>query len=315
MDQRIANLPALPDADLQSLAADFARAARSAATERGYASDWRDFERWCQVNRYQPIPATPQTIGLYLTDRAKTLKVATLKRRLVTITQAQRLAGHPVDTQDPALRDVFAGIRRVIGAKQTPKQALVTQELRAVLKALPSGLVGARDRAILLVAFAGALRRSELVALDVGDLTFAADGVVLDLGKTKTDQEGIGQRVGLPRGRKDDPAEAVQIWLRIARITEGAVFRAIDRRGVVGERLSGEAVAKIVKRAVARIGLDPSLYAGHSLRSGFCTSASQGGAELVNIAQHARHRRLETTAGYVQHAKILRNPAARATGL
>jgi integrase len=308
-------LPATLDADLAERAVEFARNSRSSATKRAYAADWRDWEEWCLARGFTPIPATPQHVGLYLTDRASSLKVATLQRRIVTIGQAHRAAGQHLDMKHPAVRDVFQGICRTLGRQATPKTALTGEDLRRVLKLLPSTLIGIRDRAVLLVGFAGAFRRSELVALNVEDLSFSGKGVAITIRRSKTDQEGLGATIGIPRGKKETcPVGALRAWLRAAQIDDGAVFRRLDHR-VLGPRLRDEAVAEIVKSAVARAGFDYRTYAAHSLRSGFCTTASGAGADVAPIMNHVRHKSLQSTRRYIQPGDLFENRAVKAVDL
>ena len=338
-------LPALlPDlVDLGTRAADFARAARSPATERAYRSDWADFSQWCEATGLAALPAAPPTIGAYLTDRAGVLKVATLERRIAAITVAHRLAGHGFDSSHPAIARVLAGIRRTLGTRQERKTALLTEDLRKVVKALPPTVNGIRDRAVLLIGFAGAFRRSELTALDLDDIKVTTAGVVLVIRRSKTDQEGAGREIGIPRSRRSAtcPVAALEAWLGLAdgkkengldedfsrdrtgnnsvwtadRSATQPVFRTIDHGKITNSRLSGQAVAKIVKRAVARVGLDPVLFAGHSLRSGFATSAARGGADLAAIMQQTGHKNSDVAMRYIQSGKLLQNPASKAVRL
>jgi integrase len=319
-------LPAIPVdlAELGARAADFARFSRSPATERAYRSDWADFAGWCDRAGLPALPAQPATVGAYLSDRAGTLKVATLTRRIAAITAAHRMAGQGFDGGHPAIARVLGGIRRRFGSAQDAKTALLTEELRRVVRALPApgspkGLAGMRDKAILLVGFAGAFRRSELVAIDLSDLSLSSAGLVITIRRSKTDQEGAGRSVGIPRARKASPTcpvAALESWLAASRIQSdpGPVFRAIDHGKVAG-RLSGHAVAEIVKRAVQRIGLDPAKFAGHSLRSGFATSAARGGADLAFIMQQTGHKNADVARRYVQAGRLLDNPASKAVRL
>jgi integrase len=325
-------LPALP-LDLGQIgarAAELARTSRSAATERAYRSDWADFAAWCRAAGLVEMPAEATTVGAYLADRADRLKVATLGRRIAAITAAHRMAGQGFDGGHPAIARVLAGIRRRYGTKQAAKTAILTDDLRRVVRALPATLAGLRDKAVLLVGFAGAFRRSELVAMDLGDLNLSEAGLVITIRRSKTDQEGAGREVGIPRSRKITcPVAALEAWLnagdglRLIVNSEmglgkpdlaSPVFRAIDH-GRLAQRLSGQAVAEIVKRAVRRVGLDPKKFAGHSLRSGFATSAARGGADLAFIMQQTGHKNADVARRYVQAGRLLDNPASKAVKL
>lgn len=303
--------------DLGIRAAEFARASRSLATMRAYRSDWADFTGWCREAGLEPIPALPTTIGLYLAARAPELKVATLRRRVASIAVAHRLDGHRLDTRHPAIADVLSGISRELGGRGQPKRAISVEELRAMLRRLPATVSGIRDRAILLIGFAGAFRRSELTALDIGDLNISSRGVAITVRRSKTDQQGLGATIGIPRSRKATcPVAALEIWLAQDRITAGPVFRPVSRHSHVGStRLSDESLARVVKDAAARIGLDPGKYAGHSLRRGFATSASAAGADLAQIMRQTRHRSVAVAMSYVDEGQLFTNPASRAVGL
>jgi integrase len=182
-------------------AQDFARHAKAPNTLKAYRNDWDDFLGWCGLHRLEPLPAAPQTIALYLTDLSRTHRVSTLYRRLSGISQAHQAAGLTSPTRDPPVRLVFQGIRRALGSAPDQKNAAITAEVRAMLGTLDlSTSSGVRDRALLLIGFAGAFRRSELVSLDVADVSFSGDGLVVQLRRSKTDQEGVGRKVGLPFG-------------------------------------------------------------------------------------------------------------------
>jgi integrase len=222
----------------------------------------------------RPSPATAE-----LADAG--LKAATIARRLVVISQAHRAADLPSPTTSSLVRRTHAGIRRAIGTAQVAKAPAVVSDLKRMLAKLPGTRVGLRDRALLLLGFAGAFRRSELVGLDVSDLELSSAGLAITLRKSKTDQEGGSRRLGIPYGSlaATCPVRSLQAWLETARISDGPVFRALDKfQRVQPGRLSGKAVARIVKRRAAAVGLDPSRYAGHSLRAGLATSAAAGGA-------------------------------------
>jgi len=317
----VETLPALPVdlSDLAARAAEFARSSRSAATERAYRSDWTDFSGWCERAGLSPLPAAPATVGAYLSPRTGELKVATLHRRLAAITAAHRMAGLGLDGGHPAIARVLAGIRRAYGTRQQAKTAILTEDLRRVVRALPTTLAGIRDKAVLLVGFAGAFRRSELAALDLGDISLSNAGLTITIRRSKTDQEGAGRQVGIPRARKTSvtcPVAALESWLteRTELTNSDALFLGVFH-GRLTDRLSGQAIAEIVKRAVNRVGFDPSKFAGHSLRSGFATSAARGGADLAFIMQQTGHKSADVARRYVQAGSLLQNPASKAVKL
>ena len=215
------------------------------------------------------------------------------------------------------------GIRRTHGRPPRKKRALVVEDLRRVVKALPDSFIGRRDRALLLVGFTGALRRSELVAVSLPGpgagavmAHFVRDGLELHVGKAKGDQEGRGAIVAIPFGKRLCAVSALQGWVDAAEIRSGPVFRPVTRHGKVGAgAMSEKAIADVVKRSCARVGLDPALFAGHSLRSGLLTSAAERGAELQDLRAHARHSKVETTIGYIQARDRFKRNAAGKLGL
>jgi len=296
----------------------YARESRAANTRRAYRADWADFTTWCQAHGRTALPAVPETVVLYLSDRANTLKTATLQRRLTAISQAHKAADLDPPTTDRAVRRVMTGIRRAKGTAQEGKAPAVTREMKAMVATLPSTLRGRRDRALLLLGFAGAFRRSELVDLDVSDVTATDDGLVVRLRRSKTDQEGAGRTVGIPYGSRPDtcPVRAVRAWLTMASVVEGPLFRGVDPHGNLGRRrLSDKTVARVVKNAAEAAGLDPARYAGHSLRAGLATAAAQAGvAERVIMAQTG-HKSLPMVRKYIREGSLFTQNAAAEVGL
>jgi len=300
--------PALP-AELTAaleVAADFARASKARATQDAYESDFRIFESWCRPCGLSALPATAESLCAFLADQASLGKRAsTLGRRLAAIRYFHRAASFDTPTGDEKVKAVLSGIRRTIGAAPSRKRA-ATSDL--VLSMIPRGdsLRELRNRAIILVGFAGAFRRSELVALDVSDIEETAEGMLVTLRRSKTDQEGLGRRVAIPRGEIACPVAALRAWLNAANITEGAIFRRIvNKRAqrVTDRPLAGRNVASIVKQSAANLGFDPLSFAGHSLRAGFVTSAVKRGANLIKITDVTGHRSLEMLKTYSRDAE------------
>ncbi len=302
----------------QERAHHYARESRASNTRRAYRADWADFTAWCGVHGRTALPASPETLVLYLSDRAATLKTLTLQRRLTAISQAHKAADLDTPTADRAVRQIMTGIRRQNGTAQAGKAPAVTREIRAMVEHLPPTLHGQRDRALLLLGFAGAFRRSELVSLDVADLTWSDDGLTVRLQRSKTDQEGAGRTIGIPYGSKPAtcPVRAVRAWLAAAQVMEGPVFRGVDRHGHLRRtRLSDKTVARVVKNAAAAAGLDPARYAGHSLRAGLATAAAQAGvAERVIMAQTG-HKSLPMVRKYIREGSLFTQNAAAEVGL
>ena len=304
--------------DLEDEARGYLGASRSPATMRAYASDWRAFTAWCDGHHLMALPAEPTTVVLYLTDLARTAKSATLRRRMSSISVTHQAAGHASPTADILVRSTWSGIRRTNGVAQSAKTALLTDDIRNMVETLPDTLIGQRDACLLLLGFASALRRSELVALDVYDVTDTNDGLVVIVNRSKTDQEGEGRQVGVPYGSNPTtcPVRASRAWLDASGIDNGPLFRPIDRHGHLGtERLSDRAVAIVVKRTALAAGLDPKLVAGHSLRSGMATSAARAGATEAQIMNQTGHKSLPVLRRYIRRGSLFSENAAARLGL
>jgi len=301
-------------------AREFAAFSKAPNTLRAYQADWNDFRDWCAAHLCSPLPAAPETVALYIADRAATLKTSSLARRLTTINRAHQAAGHtsPATMQNAVVSEVWKGIQRRKGTAAHGKKPLLTPDLRQIFAELPEGLGGLRDRALLLTGFAGGFRRSELAALRVEDLESTPEGVIIRLPRSKTDQEGKGRPVALPYG--SDPAtcpvRTLRAWLDQAGIATGHVFRAIDRRGrVSAQALHSDSIGYLVKRAAARAGLETADYAGHSLRAGLATQAAMNGATELAIMKQTGHRSLSTVRRYLREGTLFRDNAATKLGL
>jgi len=308
--QPLASLKALRD-DAETYAAG----SRSQATRRAYATDMLHFRSWCNVHAVVALPASGAVVALYLTDCAKTYALATINRRIAAINREHRKAGLPSPFLNPHVQDVWKGVRRALGAKQDAKAPVLIDDLRRIVASMSHSTIDIRDRAVLLLGFGGAFRRSEISGFDVIDIRFVAHGAEVTLKRSKTDQEGEGRLVGIPYGSRLStcPVRALQEWIERAGLVDGPLFRAVDRGGKVARtRLADQSVATIVKRHVARAGLDPAEYAGHSLRSGFATTAALAGVGLAEIALQTGHKTLEMVRRYVRPATIWHgNPAER----
>ncbi len=312
-------VPATPT-ELAHSARDFIKAAKAPNTIRAYRSDWRHFEEWAGERGRSALPAAPETLVAYLTDLAAVAKVSTLERRIASISQAHQMAEHEPPTRAMAVRALMAGIRRSQGVAPKTKTPLLTEDLRAMLAELPDGLLGVRDRAILLVGFAGGFRRSELVALDVEDLEFKGRNLVVTLRRSKTDQEGAGRKVGIPHGSHEEtcPVLALKAWLHKdnAGIKSGPIFRAVNRHGAIQpKRLTAQSVGLIVKRCAEACGKDPADFGGHSLRSGHATQAAANGASERSIMNQTGHRSLKMVRQYIREGSLFRENAAAKLGL
>jgi site-specific recombinase XerD len=306
---------------LEDAVRDYARASKAANTLRAYRADLADFTLWCADHDLARLPAAPETVALYITALAQAgARATTIQRRLSALSQAHQLAGHePSPTQAPIVRSTMAGIRRRLGVAPEQKTPTLTPELRRMIGTCPAdSLAGARDRALLLLGFAGAFRRSELVSLDVEDLDETADGLRIQLRRSKTDQEGEGREVGVPFGQHPEtcPIRALRAWRSAGSIQAGPVFRPVNRHDQLQEtRLTDKSVARIVKRAAERAGLEPSHYAGHSLRAGLATAAAAGGASERAIMQQTGHRSVVMVRKYIRSGTLFQENAAAYVGL
>lgn len=247
-------LPAHLAAELSQLvdaARDYAEAAQAQNTSRAYASDWKQFTGWCDRYQLQSLPAPAAVVALYLTSLAKRgLAVSTIRRRAAAISRAHRQAGHLSATGDPGVLTVLEGISRVHGAAPNKKTALLRDPLLELIDRIdPATTTGSRDRALLLLGFAVGLRRSELVALRVEDLSPSPDGIEIRIGRSKTDQQGRGQQllVVYAEPPRPCPVRALRAWLDHAQITDGEIFRRVTRTGAVSSPLTPQTVALIIK--------------------------------------------------------------------
>ena len=285
-----------------------------------YESDLRHFAAWCDLEGLDALPAAPATVAAYLTAHAGTLAVSTLRRRLAAISvmhQAVGFSGDRLPTRAAEVKAVWSGIRRVHGIAPKKVRAARTKVINALVAPLGPRPIEVRDRAMLLIGFAGALRRSELVALDVADITEDDDGLRLLLRRSKTDQEGETKTLGLPYGSNPAtcPVRAWRAWRQTAGIDDGPAFRAITRHGRIATgRLSDRAVAKMISRRALAARLDGH-FAGHSLRAGFATEGYAQGTPELAVMRHGRWRSAAVMRGYVEEGGIWTDNTAARLGL
>jgi site-specific recombinase XerD len=298
---------------LLNAALAYAADANAASTQKAYKRDAEAFARWCTAKGLASLPADPATVGVYLAHLADAgRKVTTIERALAAIAVWQRSHGHAWPKGHPAVRDVMRGIRRRVGVAPTCKAPIVGNELARMVAVLGVDLAGTRDRALLTLGWFGAFRRSELVALDVGDVRFVSEGAILTLRRSKTDQEGRGAEKGIPFATSVAacPVRALRAWLDAARLTDGPLFRAVDRFGrVSGKRMADRTVARIVQRVAQVAGISTDV-AGHSLRAGFATTAAAGGKDLDAIMRQTGHRSERVARGYIRHGTLFTANAA-----
>lgn len=327
---------------LEEKARAYASNAKSDNTRRAYKSDLQDFATWCRTMDLQPMPASIGTLAAYLVSKAEDLSIATLSRRLCAIREAHRYAGHKLETSDVAFRDIWRGIRRSKGKPPKAKSPIMTSQLREIIASIPENtLQGLRDRALILIGFAGALRRSELSCLHIEPtgiqkqaprkslIKTTHEGLIILLSHSKTDQEAGGQTIGIPKGSSPQtcPVRAYEAYVRASALPPGPLFRSINRHGHLSQKpLSDKAVALIIKRHVLKLAQNKGMtkeqaeswasnVSGHSLRSGLATSAAANDTPGHIIQKHLRHKRFETTVGYIRSGQIFTKNAASLAGL
>lgn len=288
------------------------------STRRAYAASWRAFVLWCDEHQMQSLPATPATVARYITVLAERCKPSTIDRQLAAIRHAHFRSRLDSPVRHPEVVVIMRGIRRT--KKTAPRKAApaTIEVVRRLVECVPISITGTRDRALLLLGFAGAFRRSELVGLDVEDLQFTNDGLIVHLARSKTDQEGQGTTKGIPYGGTPAtcPVRAVRAWLDAAGLAAGALFRPISKAGrVLERRLTDRSVALVIKGYCARAGLDPASFSGHSLRAGLATSAAAAGVPYHTIKAQTGHKSDRVLQGYIREGSLFRENAAARVGL
>jgi len=287
-------------------ARDYADASRADNTRRGYESDWRGFSSYCAAHNLELMPASPQTVVLYVTDLASRAKLATIRRHIAAISQMHKERGLESPTAHEIVRRVVRGIARTNGSAQRKKAAFTLDNLRAMLLEIRGeGLKAKRDRAIVLLGFSGALRRSELAAIDAADVNFCKEGLRLTVRRSKTDQTGEGAEIAVPfvANRSLCAVRAVKAWLDASEIQAGPLFRTFSlRRELTSRAIDGRDVANLVQKLAQRAHLEGD-FAAHSLRAGFVTVAARAKISLDAIARTTRHKSLTVLMGYVRPAQ------------
>lgn len=295
--------PAVPEVERARL---YAALERGASTNKAYQGDFSTFSRWCASRGLKPLPATPETVASFLASQAdQGLNPATLTRRLAAIRASHIEQGHSNPAASAFVRATLKGIRRRHGRPVKPKAAISVEMLLKMAEACPATPAGLRDRAILLLGFAGAFRRAELANLTCEDLAVSGEGVRITIRRAKSDQEGRGSQLAIPRcGSALCPVAALEDWLSTSGITSGALFRPLSKSGrLLKGALTGKSIAAIVKRYAQEVGLDATEIGGHSLRSGVLTAAAHEGASVLDLMRLSRHKNTETLEGYVRAAE------------
>jgi len=286
-------------------------------TVRAYKSDFKDFELFCLKNGFKSMPSDSKIVSLYLTYLStKDVKMSTLKRRLVAIGVIHRLKGHYLDTKHPSIIENIMGIKRRKGSIQKGKKPLLINNLKTIINVIDDikddEIKRYRDRTIILIGFSGGFRRNEIVSLDFDDLDFVNEGLKINLKKSKTDQFGEGLIKALPYFDNPNycPVKSLQKWLNYSKIDNGPVFRRLNKGSKLTEnRLTDQTVAILIKKYLQSSGIDSKNYSGHSLRSGFATSAAESGAEERSIMAMTGHKSTEMVRRYIKEANLFKNNA------
>jgi len=296
-----------PVFELTTEGADLLRHSLAANSARAYRSDVGHFQRWGGT-----IPAAAATICRYVADHSGKLTVATIQRRIATLSKAHEAAGVENPCRSEIVKTILRGLKRKHGTAQRQAKPLLRNDLLLVLESLGTTLRDQRDSALLLLGFAGGFRRSELVALERGDIETVRQGLIMTIRRSKTDQEGAGRRIGIPHGRtRHCPVAAVETWLAASSIDTGPLFRPITRHGhVAANPLTGGAVSVLLRERLARAGIGPEGYSGHSLRAGFATSAAQAGVSTLKIRAQTGHASDAMLARYVREGELFNGNAA-----
>jgi len=290
---------------------EYALQEKAAATRKAYATDWAIFDDWCNARHLEPLPAAPETVAAFLASQAdQGIKPSTLQRRTAAIRYAHKLAGQTTPTDNEAIRAVLRGIRRTHGAAPDKKAPALSEIVITMVSHCPDNLAGRRDRALILMMFAGAFRVSELVALNFEDLQETESGLKVRIRRSKTDQEGLGQEIAIVPGRHACPIKALNTWREASGVETGPIFRRIRKNGLTEGRISTKGAALLIKKYALLSGLDATRYSPHSLRSGLATSAAERGANIWKIMELTRHKSVETLRGYVRSVEKFKNHAA-----
>jgi len=286
-------------------------------TVRAYKSDFNDFELFCVKNGFKSLPSEPKIVSLYLTHLStKDCKMSTLKRRLVSIGVIHKLKGHYLDTKHPAIIENIMGIKRRKGSNQKGKKPILIRYLKEIINVIDQQdkeeIKKFRDRSIILIGFSGGFRRSEIVSLDYDDLDFVPEGLKVNIKRSKTDQFGEGFTKALPYFDSSQycPVVSLKKWIDISKITTGPVFRRFVKGSKLSEnRLTDQTVALLIKEYLNLVGIDSKNYSGHSLRSGFATSAAESGVEERSIMAMTGHKSTEMVRRYIKDANLFKNNA------
>ena len=312
MNDIITDIKALQEETLINL-----KSSKASNTVRAYKSDFSDFGLFCSQNGFKSLPSEPKVVSLYLTHLStKDAKMSTLKRRLVSIGVIHKLKGHYLDTKHPAIIENIMGIKRRKGSFQKAKKPILINSLKKIINVIDQQkkeeIKKLRDRSIILIGFSGGFRRNEIVSLDYGDLDFVPEGLKLSIRRSKTDQFGEGFKKALPYFDSSQycPVVSLKKLLDLSKIRSGPVFRRFSKGSKLSEnRLTDQTVALLIKEYLNLAGIDSKNFSGHSLRSGFATSAAESGVEERNIMAMTGHKSTEMVRRYIKEANLFKNNA------
>ena len=292
----------LSSIELETL--DNIRSSKSVNTLRAYKSDFNHFMDFCKKNNFRPLPADPKIISFYITDLSSNSKVSTLKRRLASISVIHKLKGHYIDIKHPLIIENLMGIQRKKGVFQKSKNPILINELKEIIKVIDNSekniLKKLRNKALILIGFSGGFRRSELVNIDFEDLEFTKEGVKIFIKRSKTDQSGEGMIKAIPYFKEKTfcPVTHLKNWLEICKVNKGFIFNISDKM-----------VAILIKKYLLAAGFDPKKYSGHSLRSGFATTAASSGADEKSIMTMTGHKTTQMVRRYIKESNLFKNNA------
>ena len=312
MNNIITDIKALQEETLLNL-----KSSKANNTIRAYKSDFNDFSLFCVKNGFNSLPSEPKMVSLYLTHlSSKSVKISTLKRRLVSIGVIHKLKGHYLDTKHPSIIENLMGIKRRKGSIQKGKKPLLINALKKLINVIDQQksekIKKLRDRSIILVGFSGGFRRNEIVSLDFEDIEFVFEGMKITLKKSKTDQYGQGLIKGIPHFENSlyCPVNNLKKWINISKIKKGPIFVKFSKGSkLTNQRLTDQSIALIIKSYLIQAGIASQNYSGHSLRSGFATSAAEGGAEERSIMAMTGHKSTEMVRRYIKEANLFKNNA------
>ncbi len=311
MNELVTDLKLLHEETLNNL-----RSSKANNTLRAYKSDYKDFGTFCAKHGFDSMPTEAKIVSLYLTHLSKNSKISTLRRRLVSIGMVHKLKGYYLDTKHPIIIENLMGIKRVKGSIQKGKKPILINHLKSIINVINKQKIDeikkVRDKAIILVGFAGGFRRTELISIDHDDLEFVPEGVKITIKRSKTDQFGEGMTKGLPYFSNEDYCPVVNLkkWLELSNIKSGPIFRRFVKGSVLkNNRLTDQSVVLIMKNYLNLAGIENKNYSGHSLRSGFATVAAESGADERSIMAMTGHKTTQMVRRYIREANIFKNNA------